>query len=164
MSYLNDVKHRIVARIISSIPSQVRQTMELIEPMVKERFAKIDELGGETWEDAPVRSPVPSKTFVIHEVRKQDDMLMWLMSEAKGVERSLEGLARRLLLVNLAAIQSTSLVRRFTTCRVGALMIHCTDVHRGIIPPSCDPGVSRTTPSGDQSCCSRGRLDESRNG
>ena len=138
--------------------------MKLIEPMVKERFAKLDELGGETWEDAPVRGPVPSKTFVIHEVRKQDDMLMWLMSEAKGVERSLEGLARRLLLVNLAAIQSTSLVRRFTTCRVGALMIHCTDVHRGIIPPSCDPGVSRTTPSGDQICCSRGGLDESRNG
>jgi len=81
----------IVARFISSIPSQVRRTMELIEPMVKERFAKIDEFGGETWEDAP------------------DDMLMWLMSEAKGVERSLEGLARRLLLVNLAAIQSTSL-------------------------------------------------------
>jgi hypothetical protein len=38
--------------------------MELIEPMVKERFAKIDELGGETWEDAPVRSPAPSKNVV----------------------------------------------------------------------------------------------------
>jgi hypothetical protein len=37
-------------------------------------------------------------------------MLMWLMEEAKGVERSLEGLARRLLLVNFAAIHSTSLV------------------------------------------------------
>ena len=32
--------------------------MKFIEPMVKERFAKMDELG-ETWEDAPVRSPVP---------------------------------------------------------------------------------------------------------
>ena len=40
----------------------------------------------------------------------QNDMLMWLMSEAKGVERSVEGLARRLLLVNFAAIHSTSLV------------------------------------------------------
>ena len=34
------------------------------------------------------------------------------MSEAKGVERSLEGLARRLLLVNFASIHTTSLVRR----------------------------------------------------
>ena len=33
---------------------------------------------------------------------------MWLMSEAKGVERSVEGLARRLLLVNFAAIHTTS--------------------------------------------------------
>jgi hypothetical protein len=39
----------------------------------------------------------------------QNDMLMWLMSEAKGVERSLEGVARRLLLVNFASIHSTSL-------------------------------------------------------
>ena len=31
------------------------------------------------------------------------------MSEAKGVERSVEGLARRLLLVNFAAIHTTSL-------------------------------------------------------
>ena len=37
-------------------------------------------------------------------------MLMWLMSEAKGVERSLEGLARRMLTVNLAAIHTTSIV------------------------------------------------------
>ncbi len=34
---------------------------------------------------------------------------MWLMTEAKGVERSIEGLARRLLTINLAGIQSTSL-------------------------------------------------------
>ena len=33
---------------------------------------------------------------------------MWLMNEAKGVERSIEGLARRLLLLNFAAIHTTS--------------------------------------------------------
>jgi hypothetical protein len=38
----------------------------------------------------------------------QNDMLMWLMSEAQGVERSLEGLARRLLTVNFAAVHTTS--------------------------------------------------------
>ena len=42
-------------------------------------------------------------------VDSQDDMLMWLMSEAKGMERSLEGVARRMLLVNGASIHSTSL-------------------------------------------------------
>jgi hypothetical protein len=34
------------------------------------------------------------------------------MNEAKGVERSLEGLARRLLFVNFASIHTTALVRR----------------------------------------------------
>ena len=43
-------------------------------------------------------------------MRVQNDMLMWLMSEAKGIERSLEGLARRMLVINFAAIHTTSLV------------------------------------------------------
>jgi hypothetical protein len=40
----------------------------------------------------------------------QNDMIMWLMSEAKGVEKSVDALARRFLLVNLSAVQPTSLV------------------------------------------------------
>ncbi len=35
---------------------------------------------------------------------------MWLMNEAKGVENSLDGLARRMLAVNFAAIHTTSIV------------------------------------------------------
>jgi len=110
----NDIKHRIAARMFSNISFQVRQTMKFIEPMVKERFAKMDELG-ETWEDAPVRSPVPIEICCPWSGNwKQNDMLMWLMSEAKGVEKSLEGLARRLLLLNFVAIHTTSLVRHCT--------------------------------------------------
>ncbi|KAI9465137.1 cytochrome P450 [Lactarius psammicola] len=84
----------IVTRLLSNLPSQIRQEMEFIRPMVEERFARMEEFGDD-WDDKP------------------NDMLMWLMSEAKGVERSLEGLARRLLVVNFAAIFSTSLM--FTT-------------------------------------------------
>ena len=42
----------------------------------------------------------------------QNDMLMWLMSEAKGVEKSLEGLTRRMLLVNFVSIHTTSNVSK----------------------------------------------------
>ncbi|KAF8271099.1 cytochrome P450 [Lactarius quietus] len=80
----------IVARMISKFPSQIRQEEEFIRPIVEERFAKMEEFG-ENWDDKP------------------NDMLMWLMSEAKGRERSLEGLARRLLSINFAAIHTTSL-------------------------------------------------------
>ncbi len=48
--------------------------------------------------------------MVVVDAEVQNDMLMWLMSEAKGVERSLEGLARRLLIVNFAGIHTTSTV------------------------------------------------------
>jgi hypothetical protein len=47
---------------------------------------------------------------IIHTMGAQSDMLMWLMSEAKGVERSLEGWARRLLNLDFTSVQTTSLV------------------------------------------------------
>ncbi|KAI0002407.1 cytochrome P450 [Russula compacta] len=80
----------IVSRMLSNLPSQIRQEIEFIRSLVEERFAKMEEFG-EDWDDKP------------------NDLLMWLMNEAKGVERSVEGLARRLLVVNFAAIHSTSL-------------------------------------------------------
>ncbi|KAN0130728.1 Cytochrome P450 [Lactarius tabidus] len=80
----------IVSRLISTLPSQFRQQEEFVRAMVEERFARMEEFG-ENWDDKP------------------NDMLMWLMSDAKGVERSLEGFARRLLTINFAAIFTTSL-------------------------------------------------------
>ena len=76
--------------------------------MVEERFAKMDEFG-EDWDDKPVCQTIVQYLVSHYVADLQNDMLMWLMSEAKGVERSLEGLARRLLVVNLGAIHTTSL-------------------------------------------------------
>jgi hypothetical protein len=76
--------------------------------MVEERFARMEEFG-ENWDDKPVRRPTLDTHVTINQ-EKQNDMLMWLMSEAKGVERSLKGFARRLLIINFAAIFTTSLV------------------------------------------------------
>ena len=51
----------------------------------------------------------PTLFFFSHYgVALQNDLLMWLMKDAKGVERSVEGLARRLLAINFAAIHTTS--------------------------------------------------------
>jgi hypothetical protein len=80
---------RIVFRVISNLPSLIQQDIVFIRPMVEERFATMEEYG-EDWD-------------------KPNDMLMWLMSEAKGVERSLKGVARRMLHVNFASIHTTSL-------------------------------------------------------
>jgi cytochrome P450 len=80
-----------VMRIISNLPSQFQQEMEFLRPMFEERLAKMKDLGEGEWGDRP------------------DDILLWLMSEAKGAEKSLDGLARRMLAVNFAAIHTTSL-------------------------------------------------------
>jgi hypothetical protein len=96
----------VVARMLSNLPSQIRQEIEFIRPIVEERFAKMEEFG-EDW-DKPVCVPVLPFFFSHYGVALQNDMLMWLMSEAKGVERSVDGLARRLLIVNFAAIHTTS--------------------------------------------------------
>ena len=77
--------------------------------MVEDRFARMEEFGDD-WDDKPVRRSTLLTVNVIIDASVQNDMLMWLMSEAKGVERSLEGLARRLLVVNFAAVHTTSLV------------------------------------------------------
>ena len=77
--------------------------------MVEDRFTRMEEFG-ENWDDKPVRRSASLNVPVIINARVQNDMLMWLMSEAKGVERSLEGLARRMLVVNFAAVHTTSLV------------------------------------------------------
>ncbi|KAI9436537.1 cytochrome P450 [Lactarius psammicola] len=81
----------LLTRIIFDLPSQVQREMEFIRPMFEEHLAKMEELGDVNWDDGP------------------NDMLMWLMSESKGVERSLEGVARRMPAVNFAAIHTTSL-------------------------------------------------------
>jgi hypothetical protein len=50
---------------------------------------------------------VPS-LFFVYAKSAQNDVLMWLMSEAKGVEKSLEGLTRRMLLVNFVSFHTTA--------------------------------------------------------
>ena len=72
--------------------------------------------------------------------RFQNDMLMWLMSEAKGVERSIEGFARRLLVSNLAGIHSTSLASRARLSPSPIVQSNHRmpiDAHANIVPSSC---------------------------
>ncbi|KAF8271107.1 cytochrome P450 [Lactarius quietus] len=65
---------------------------EFIKPVVEERFTRMEEFG-EDWT-----------------TNRFNGMLMWFLNEAKGGERSLEGLGRRLLVVNFVAIHTTSLL------------------------------------------------------
>lgn len=50
-------KLRFVIRMITNLPSKIRQMEEFIRPLVEERLIKMEEFG-ETWDDAPVRRPI----------------------------------------------------------------------------------------------------------
>jgi hypothetical protein len=43
-----------VVRMITNVPSKIRQMAEFIRPLVEERLTKLEEFG-ETWDGAPVR-------------------------------------------------------------------------------------------------------------
>jgi hypothetical protein len=92
------------------LPAQIRQEIEFIRPIFEERMAKLEEYG-EDWDDKPVCHYYSVMLLVSHYVAaSQNDLLMWFMSETPKEERTVENLARRLLLINLAAIHSTSSV------------------------------------------------------
>jgi hypothetical protein len=112
--------------------------MEFIRPMVEDRFAKME--FSEDWDDKPVCQSALPHVNVIIDARVQNDMLMWLMSEAKGVERSLEGLARRLLVVNFAAVHTTSNVSHGDLLMSYSLIVRAhADVGECVIPSSLQP-------------------------
>ena len=50
-------KLRFFIRMITKLPSKIRQMEEFIRPLVEERLIKMEEFG-ETWDDAPVRRHV----------------------------------------------------------------------------------------------------------
>jgi hypothetical protein len=56
------------------------------------------------------RFVIPLSRYLIshYTTDSQNDMLMWLISETREVNMPVEGLARRLLLANLAGLHSTS--------------------------------------------------------
>ena len=67
---------------------------------------------------------------------------MWLMNEAKGGERSLEGLTKRMLLVNFASLHSTCLVSSTThpfSRRNAFLITDAADAHASILPARRQP-------------------------
>ena len=50
--------------MLSNVPSQIRQQMEFIRPLVEERFARMEEFG-EDWDDKPVRQSASLNVNVV---------------------------------------------------------------------------------------------------
>ena len=63
-THLTEFHLSIVSRILSNLPSQIRQEVEFIRPLVEERFKKMEEYG-ENWDDKPVCQTIVSVVSLI---------------------------------------------------------------------------------------------------
>ena len=85
--------------------------MNLLGPVLEERFRLLED-NGEDWSEKPV-SRYLTLTRTIAKVSFKVDMISWLLEEAPENERrSIRELTNRMLLVNFAAIHTSSNVSR----------------------------------------------------
>ncbi|KAF8574248.1 cytochrome P450 [Ramaria rubella] len=80
----------VVGRCVTKVPGAIRTGLKHIGAMIEERQRKIDEYGFD-YPDRP------------------NDLLSWLMEEAKGEQRTTRNLTLRILGMNFAAIHTTSM-------------------------------------------------------
>ncbi|KAF9810266.1 hypothetical protein IEO21_07034 [Rhodonia placenta] len=81
--------HPIVGRLFTRLPYLLRRTLVDLGPIIAERKAAKAEFG-DNWTDRP------------------NDLLMWLMDAAKGIEQEPARLAIRVLVINIATIHTTA--------------------------------------------------------
>ncbi|EPQ60474.1 cytochrome P450 [Gloeophyllum trabeum ATCC 11539] len=80
----------VVGNMLTLVPRTVRRVRKHLEPLIEERLAKMEEYGDE-WTDRP------------------NDMLQWLLKGAEGNERTVDGWTRRMMVINFAAIHTSSM-------------------------------------------------------
>ncbi|KAK7049973.1 hypothetical protein VNI00_005404 [Paramarasmius palmivorus] len=80
----------IVGNLFTPVPASVKRAKKHLAPIILERLAQEEEYGPD-WADRP------------------NDLLSWLLSEAKGYQRTLDDLVMRILTVNFGAIHTTTM-------------------------------------------------------
>ncbi|KAI0673798.1 cytochrome P450 [Trametes maxima] len=89
INFFPQVLKPLVGLLINNVSSAIQQTVKYLRPIVDERRVKMQEYG-EDWVDKP------------------HDMLQWVMEFAQSRDNSYEAIAQRIMLVNFAAIHTSS--------------------------------------------------------
>jgi len=92
----------LAGRLLTNVNAQVNRGMKHLVPIIQDRQRHIDEYGKD-WDDKP------------------NDMLAWLMDNARGDEKSPRNLTLRVLTVNFAAIHTTSTAFTHTLYNLAAM-------------------------------------------
>lgn len=81
-------------------------TAKLLEPMIYQRI-KDDELRGIDRAGRPVSSSIHSELRLTF---NQDDLISWLLDEAKGDDKTPRGIAIRVMIANFGATHTIAVV------------------------------------------------------
>ncbi|PPQ77969.1 hypothetical protein CVT26_005274 [Gymnopilus dilepis] len=79
----------IVGRILTRVPASIKRAVEHLRPLIEEQLVQ-EEKYGKNWPDKP------------------NNLISWMLDEAKGPQRDVEDLAVRVLTINFAAIHTTT--------------------------------------------------------
>jgi hypothetical protein len=86
--------------------------MEFLRPVIEERLNAIEEYGKD-YADKPVTCNDNSRFIFANQGETvKADLLSWLIDVAEGNELTVRSLTLRILMVNFAAVHTTSMVRR----------------------------------------------------
>ena len=102
--------NRIVNRLFSKLPQRLQRGVKHLKPIIDSRREEQEKIGNGY--EKPVgflTSLTASRSSTLDDFY-QLDLLMWLMEAAQGEEQTIENLTRRVLAVNFAAIQASSVV------------------------------------------------------
>ncbi|KAI5118159.1 hypothetical protein M0805_005781 [Coniferiporia weirii] len=84
-----DMLKGIVGELLTSVPSSTRRAVKHLRPIIEHRLRQHEEHGID-WPGKP------------------NDMLSWLLEEAEGEQRTVEALTQRILVLNFAAVHTSS--------------------------------------------------------
>ena len=85
--------------------------MKHLGPLVKERLEQ-EARYGKDWAERPVGPQILSRWLLLL-FHIQNDFLSWLVEISKGREHTLEEITLFILLINFAAIHTTTIARKF---------------------------------------------------
>ena len=104
-----------------SVSKSLKRGMKHIVPLVEERKG-LEERYGSDWQDRPVWRIFFSPTTSLRSFQ-QNDILTWLGEISKGQESTVRRITSCILLLNLAAIHTTTMARKPTIAHKSLLTL-----------------------------------------
>ncbi|KIK55508.1 hypothetical protein GYMLUDRAFT_248559 [Collybiopsis luxurians FD-317 M1] len=80
----------LAGRFLTKMPASMKRATKLLQPIIQDRLAKEEEHGSKDWPGKP------------------NDMISWLIDEAKAEQRTIHEIIARVLAIEVAAIHTTS--------------------------------------------------------